>query len=406
MDSGEIKEAIGRLSPEARRELLEWLKQQHRPAWVKAIRLVERRWDSIPGLRRAVLGTLIGLIGFVAVETAIFDSGWYSKYLEPDSRAAQVEYNLFWLQRAVPPKVPDVLVVGDSRIAEGFSTRIAEAATGGRLHFINMGMPGASPRVIYYALRDAEKNRKRFSAIVIPLDRYSDRDEAGEVENNPTDLSFLAGRLRLSDCWDYSRTYTNSEMRRDVLTECLIRGLAFRPDVQAFLANIPERLKRAKDWRNNGAGYVAGYGGKPEDLRGLTLDATTETIHFPPGVKDWQIGSVRAILLPSQAPQTGALTAYRRRWIGGILDLYKNSATRIIFFQLPNAPLPLPEPVQPARFIDSVKARPRLTVLPVDLFRHLQKPEWFADGLHLNGTGRRLFSVELANAVAPIVEAK
>jgi hypothetical protein len=80
-------------------------------------------------------------------------------------------------------------------------------------------------------------------------------------------------------------------MRRGMLEGCLIRGLALREDVLDFLSNIPKRLKHAKDWRNNGAEYLDMYTGKPEDLRGLTFDAATATIHFPPGVRDWQVSA-------------------------------------------------------------------------------------------------------------------
>jgi hypothetical protein len=391
VDPREIKEAISALAPEQRRELRAWMNKQSR------IRVP-------PSLPRAVAGMLIGLIGFAVVESLIFQSGWYNKYLEPHSTAGQVEYNLFWLQRALPPKTPDVLVVGDSRIVEGFSSRTANAAAGGKAHFVNFGMPGTTPRVWYYALRDIDKNRNRFSAIVIEFNRYSDLDSADDLRNRATDLNYLAGRLRWSDCREFSLSYAKTEMRRGMLAGCLIRGLALREDVLDFLSNIPKRLKHAKDWRNNGVEYLDMYTGKPEDLRGLTFEAATATIHFPPGVRDWQVSAARITLTPYVVPQTGALTAYRRRWIGGILDLYKNSATRIIFTQLPYMPLPLPDPAEPARFIDSVKARPRLTILPADTFHHLQKPEWFADGLHLNGTGRQLFSEELAKVVAPMVE--
>ena len=298
MEPREIKEAIDALSPEQRRELLAWMKKQ------KRVRVP-------PTLPRALAGMLIGLILFALIEGAIFHSGWYNKYLEPNSMAGRVEYHLFWLRRiGPPPKVPDVLVVGDSRIAEGFSPPVGSAAVGGQVHFVNFGMPGATPRVWYYALRDADKDRNRFSAIVIAIDRYSDLDN-NEPQNFTTDFNFLAGRLRWSDCPGFSLSFSSPVVGLGVLEECLIRGLALRPDVLEFLSNIPDRLKRTKDWRNNGPVYVEGYPGKPEEMTGLTFDAATRTIHFPPGLKDWQISSARGTLTPYTWAQTGALTAYR-----------------------------------------------------------------------------------------------
>jgi len=387
----EIKTAIEGLSDRDRRELTEWLRTKNR---------VSRQRHS--SLTRAVAASIAMLLAYVCVEALIFHSGWYNKYLEPDSTTGQLEYNLFWLRRMYPSKVPDVLVVGDSRIAEGFSTRAAGNSVGGRLHFVNFGMPGATPRVWYYAVRDMEKDRNRFSAIVIAFDRYSDRDGA-DVRNNETDLNYLAGRLTLGDCWDFVASFADSKARRDVLPGCLFRGIPLRRDVRSFLSDIPARRKRTKDWRDNGAGYIAAYEGKPETLAGLSFDPATRTIGFPPGLKDWQISTVRANLLAGDEPQTGALTAYRRQWIGGILDLYRNSATRIVFMQIPNAPVALPEPNEPARFVESVRNRERLSVLPADTFRNLQRPELFADGLHLNRQGRQLFSDALAKDLEPLL---
>ena len=385
-----IKDAIEGLSARERDDLLAWLRRRNRTPRTK-----------VSSLRSAVVATAAIFLIYFVVEGLIF-RGWYRKYLEPDSTTGQVEYNMFWLRRMQPSKVPDVLVVGDSRVAEGLSTRAAADAVGGRLHFVNFGMPGTTPRVWYYTVRDMEKDRNRFSAIVIAFDRYSDRDGA-DVRNNQTDLNYLAARLSLADCPEFLSSFVDPVVRRNTLPGCLFRGIPLRSDVRRFLTDIPDRLKRTKDWRDNGAGYIAGYGGKPETLAGLTFDPVTRTIGFPPGLKDWQISTVKTYLLGDDAPQTGALTKYRSRWIGGILDLYKNSATRIVFMQIPNAPVPLAEPREPARFVDAVRGRDRLSVLPADAFRSLQRPELFADGLHLNSEGRQLFSAALAKDLEPLL---
>jgi hypothetical protein len=347
-----------------------------------------------------VLWTLAALAAYFAVEGAIFRGGWYNDFIEPNSTAGEVEYHLLWLRRAAPAKVPEVLVVGDSRIAEGFSSRTAEAEVHGRLHFTNFGLPGSAPRVWYYTLRDADPNRNRFSAIVIALDHYSDVDWGEDMQNRREDLNYLAGRLKLSDCYAFARSFSDRKMRRGVLTDCYLRGETFRSDLLAFLANIPDRLARARDWRDKGAGYIDGYGGKPEDLTGLTADFEKRTIHFPPELKDWQTNTVRNTVLPETFPQTGALTKYRTLWLGKILDLYRDSSTKIVFIQIPRAPLPIPDATVPARFLNSVRGRRGVEALPADTFKGLERPELFADGLHLNRAGRPLFSTILARKIS------
>jgi hypothetical protein len=342
---------------------------------------------------------------YFATERTIFRGSWYRERLEPNSTTGQVEYHLYWLKHAAPEKVkvPEVLVVGDSRIAEGFAARTAASAVQGRLHFTNFGIPGSAPRVWYYVLRDADPDRNRFAAIAIALDHYSDDDGGDDQSNRRPDLNYLASRLKISDCSDFARSYSDRTMRRGVLTDCLFPGVSMRADVLAFLSDIPDRLARAQDWREHGAGYVDGYGGKPEELTGLTVDRASRSIHFPPGLQDWQTTTIQQTIFPDPTPQTGALTRYRLRWLGRILDLYKRSKTEIVFFQIPRAPWPGTESKGPKRFLDSVAGRPNLAVLPMDTFEGLERPETFADGLHLNRKGRPVFSTLLGEKIGEVV---
>jgi len=201
MDLEEIQRAIELLPPDRQRALanrigkrLAWRAREKR---VRKARFVNRRlFYKSP----ALLWTVVSLLAFLIAEGAIFRLGWYNKYLEPDSSAGMVESYLFWLSHSHPVKVPQVMVIGDSRIAEGFSGPIAEKAAGNRIHFWNFGIGGISPRVWYYMLRDGDPTRRRFSAIVMALDRYTDEDGWDSWSDRTIDLNFVIGRLRLIDC--------------------------------------------------------------------------------------------------------------------------------------------------------------------------------------------------------------
>jgi hypothetical protein len=374
VDAREIRQAIEGL-PEAERESLRrWLTEQDRQARAAA---------SQTSLKSAVLASVAAVALFLAIDSAVFRSGWYSRFLEPNSAAGQVEYRLGWLRQTPPAPVPEVVVFGDSRIAEGFSPPTAAAAVKGRLHFINWGMPGSVPRVWYYLLRDADPQRNRFSRIVIAFDRYSDEDHDEDPRNWRPDLNFLAGRLRLSDCPDFAQSFTDDGVRQSALAGCLVKGVAYRSDVQAFLTDIPGRLAHAGDWRAHGAEYIEGYGGREQSLAGMTADLADRRIDFPPGATEEQRSSVRRTVLPEAYPQSGAVTTYRKQWLGAMLDLYRNSSTRFVFLQIPRA-------------LESVRRNPKLTILPEDLFKDLERPDVFFDGLHLNRAGREIFSARLA----------
>ncbi len=97
--------------------------------------------------------------------------------------------------------------------------------------------------------------------------------------------------------------------------------------------------------------------------------------------------------MPAPAPQTGETTRYRELWLGRILDLYKDSPTQIIFFELPRAPLPRPEEPRARAFLQSrAEAAAALRRCPKARFAIWRRPEVFFDGLHLNRVGRGIFS--------------
>ena len=138
-------------------------------------------------MARGALWVALSLSFLFAADGLLFRTGQYSQYLEPDSSAGTLESTLYWLRNTKPAQVPEVLVIGDSRVAEGFSALVAAAAVNQRLYFWNFGVPGTTPRVWYYTLRDADPTRRRFAAIVFALDGYSDADWWLGFEDRTTD---------------------------------------------------------------------------------------------------------------------------------------------------------------------------------------------------------------------------
>jgi hypothetical protein len=404
MDLEEIRKVLETLPWDQQKALAAWLRE-------KAARKAREEKDCKARTRDqkvffrspALLWTVASLLLFLTIESLVFRVGWYSKYMEPDSSAGSVETYLHWLKRFPHGNAPEVMVMGDSRIAEGLSARQAGAAVGNRIRFWNFGIGGTSPRVWYYMLRDADPTRSRFAAIVLPLDEYSDEDSWDSPEDRLIDLNFVIGRLRVTDCADFASSMKSSEFKARALSGCLFKGITLRRDAQEFLQHVPDRIKRTKDFRINGLSYLDDYGGSNDDLRGLSADFVHRTIHFPPGLSTQRHTSIQDMVMRVPAPQTGEKTRYRELWLGRILDLYEDSPTRIIFLELPRAPVPRPESQQPARFLRSALGRPHVSALPSGMFRDLERPEVFFDGLHLNKTGRTLFSERLAGQVAPVI---
>ncbi len=358
------------------------------------------------GVRLAHLKTVawvgVSLLSFVLVEALLFRSGWYDRFLEPNSSAGNVESHLYWMRQYSPSHAGEVLVVGDSRVAEGFSQKIANQDTlvNGREYFWNGGLAGTTPRVWYYFLRDADPSRQRFRAIVIGLDHYSDQDSYDPLADRLIDLNFVVSRLGIVDVWPFASSMNDPAKVRLALSQGLLKGTVFRRDVQVFLENIPDRLKNIKILRTEGFRLQYEYGGKQEDLDGLTLDRSSHELYFPARLTGSQRQSIKVTVTPGLPAQNGEMTRYRKLWLGRILELYRYSGTRIFFVELPRAPLHPVYSDAPMDFVEWAGQQTRVTVVDKETFRDLEQPIYFGDGLHLNHLGRGEFSVRMARILA------
>jgi hypothetical protein len=376
MDRGEIERAIENLPADAERALHTWMARRAR---VRKAEVREQRRQARAQrttLRGAVLWSLLALTCFFGVEGAVFHSGFYSHWLEPNSSAGFFEGQMTWLADTPPGPRPEIFVVGDSRMAEGFSARVGVAAVATRYAFWNLGVPGSSPRSWYYMLRDAVRIHGFPAAVAIAIDRYPDTDADEAPQSRLADLNYLTGRLRLTDCLDFAASMESSKIWMQAMSGCLFRGVPLRQDLYDLLRHWSERIRAARDFRIHGHGYIDGYEGKSENMTGLRVDFAKREIQFPAGASTEQKDTARATLLPHAAPQTGALYRYRQQWLGRIIELFRGSKTRVIFFEIPRSPLPLPDAPQPARFIHEAARWPEVAVLPLNTFRDLERPEF------------------------------
>ena len=111
----------------------------------------------------------LGIAAFLCVDGAIFHSGLYVSILAPSSYAGRVSRITQAEKERAPSGLKEVLVLGDSRIAEGFSTTLAnELGSPAGLKFVSLAEPAASANTWYYMVREVDPTTRRYSAIVIP----------------------------------------------------------------------------------------------------------------------------------------------------------------------------------------------------------------------------------------------
>lgn len=350
------------------------------------------------------MGVCAGILLYIIAEHAIFSSGWYLQFLDPDSLAGRVQLTLQIEASRLRLPTPEIAVIGNSMLAEGFSAKVADAEAAGRARFANLSVPASTPRSWYYQLRAADPDARRYRAVVLQTEEYSDEDGFAPMADWIADEHIIDGLLSPADALDFALSFHDSRLRFEALRGALLKGYIFKSDLQAFLEEPSKRLERVAQFEKGYAQSIYDYEGHKESLAGLSVDWAHDTIRFPPGVPDDVQARVKSTLLRKRAPLTGMQAVYRQRWFGRILDHYRSKNTRIIFIRVPRGPsvnASFDAPNEPST-IRASAARSTVTVLPAATFQSLECPENFWDDVHMNTAGRTQFSRMLARAVAPL----
>jgi hypothetical protein len=345
---------------------------------------------------------LISTVSFVILEGLVFHTGFYAGFLEPNSSTGIFENTLRDEQIRHPLGPDEILVTGDSRIAEGFSAKVANAVRIDHpYYFANVAIPAATPRCQYYLLRDLDPSRKRYRAIILSVDGYEDIDEAEDLADRLLDLHYCAVRLRYSDTIEFASSFTTPHRRMEAFRGSLFKGLVFQTDMLALFEHRRKRLSDVAIRREQGWNWGNDYTGHEEDLAGIQVNWDEKTIRFPDAIPASKRDSIRDRLFGPIAPQSGRLGQYRRLWFGRILDLYSNSGTQIVFLALPRGPFvpPVARIQSPSHTIRDLGQTRRVILLPENLFASLEDGGFYFDSLHLNARGRVEFSTMLAHAL-------
>jgi hypothetical protein len=366
--------------------------------------------SSSTTLRRALDRRALGKILWLAIssvfvlfilDAATFRTGFYARYLEPASYAGNFEFVLTAGKEKQFKRPHHVLVLGDSQIGEGFSAQVAdEAGAHEGWEFFNAAVGGASMRCWYYMVRDLDPNRTRFDVIVLPLRGYADLDY-GEILADRDDLRWVIARIRLADIAAFSNSFLTPLIKLQVLRETLFKGLVYRRDLRELLRDPAARMQHVNDCRAACADSLYGYPGRMENLSGLWMDWKTNTLHFPEGVSPQVRAEMKRHGNYNQWSVRGFERAYRKLWLGRIIERYRGTRAKIAIVSLPYRPFPIPFswPTDSNSFARQASGNSQVTILDEHLFEDLERPEFFFDVFHMNRTGRVSFSSRLANAL-------
>src|SRR6185437_1686906 len=148
-----------------------------------------------------------------------------------------------------------------------------------------------------------------------------------------------------------------------VLRDALFLSVTYQRDFQQFFEHPIRRLQRVKEFREHGAQARYDYGGMDASLAGLAVDWATERVTFSPDMRPPLSEAEQreyASLFFRRPPQTGRNRTFETRWLGALVDLYRNSKTKIILFQAPRSPSPRPLPLAHFQWtiVDELQKRP------------------------------------------------
>jgi hypothetical protein len=285
----------------------------------------------------------------------------------------------------------EVLVLGDSRIAEGFSALAAnELCPQEGFKFLKLAEVGSTVEIWYYMLRDVDPTARRYSAIVIPYD-YPYEEARGEQVYK---VSMAGPLLRYGDCFDFASAFVRWSDRFKAFTACILRGAAFQNDVVDLLEHPIERIKSIEQVLPRKLHFQAVYKGRDDDIVGTSYDPKTGRLTFPPRLTEIQRESIRrSVATPSQL-EAQHILKLQRDWIQRILNRYSNSPTAIVLVPAPRGPFGgLLGVSMDYRTVLPGGVTPRAVLpLPEQAFHCLEKPEYYADGYHLNSKGRQKFT--------------
>src|SRR5438477_6684278 len=337
---------------------------------------------------------LLGITAVVCPVGIISHSVLYVSILAPDSYAGRLEV-LTRAERQRPASgLKEVLVLGDSRMAEGFSTTVAdELGSAAGFKFLNLTEPASTVSSWYYMLREVDPAARRYSAIVVPYGIGYEPSTADLLR-----ISMAAPLLRYGDCFNFASGFQRWSGRFRAFTACILRGSAYQSDVADLLEHPIARIRSVQQEAERMQSRAA-YKGRDYDLVGTSYDPTTGQVTFAPKLTEAQRQAVRKSLIQPSQSDTEYSLKLQREWIPRILNRYSNSSTAIVLTPVPRGPFAQLPGFSKAfhSILPSGVIRRTAFSLPEETFDSLEKPEYYFDAFHLNAKGRQRFTETLVS---------
>jgi hypothetical protein len=351
--------------------------------------------------RRPLLLVVLSLVVFLVLDNAIFRTGLYAKVSSSKSVAGHFAAVVRWQIAAPPSAKRDVLVLGHSKIEAAFSGKVFEQEyPDSHLRLVFGSSGGTTEKMWFYLLRHIDPDRRRYAAIVVPVDVYQTPAMAFDADNQIDVAQCLAPMLTPTEWVDLIGTYDDPTVRSRVILGAAVSSHLYALDLQDLLLHPVDRWRGLEWERESSPTYLYNWDGYDGDLETLEIDrASGKILHAPPHLDAFRIRETEARF---EAPPVDAMQwtmryhAFRREWFTRILDYYAGSETKLIFVQVPRWPflMPVLTPLPDAPNLrDFIKPSKNVIVRPEEEFEDLEDPYYFYDVLHVNYRAREEFTI-------------
>jgi hypothetical protein len=348
----------------------------------------------------------LAVSGATALDALVFRTPWYVSNLKSDSSTGLFELVLARERDAQKRNGGNMVVtLGDSRFA--YAPRLSNEVAGQTGYvFRHAGVAGSDARAWYYMMRDLDPTRRRYRAVVIGMNDYDDEDEFYNPNDDIRALHYVIARLRLQDVIEFARSFDSPALRWEVFRDGIWKGIIFQADLLDFLSHPKLRIAEAAFDHHGFEEWTYGYVETDRSMAGLAIDWKTMKATMPPNLDEDQQGTVRNALLRDAAPQTGQVAAFRRHWLGKMIDLYRGSPTKVIFLRLARGPVVRPDSLvhKLSSSVRELAARPNVMLVPEHAFDSLEHPQLFKDAIHLNREGIARFSPMMAVEIGHLLD--
>jgi len=339
-------------------------------------------------------------------DAAVIRTGYWLKYIEPESIAGTVQLNRKVVAQRFDPSRSNIIVVGDSQVGEGFSAKLAnEVAHGTKLNFIGCGISGSTPRVWRYFLREVDPQRNKFKAIVLMANAISDEDIVEDFENYRLDLNYCLPLLSWCDWQTFPQSFPDPALRQRA-RRSIAFPLAFaQSDLRELFRHPILRARKVSLWQSGYPTWIYDYPARPESLPSLVLDGS------PAQPRSWDLvpeslrprlqGYFAQAAVNYPHPPRAAVSAYRRKWYGEIARDYLSTGIPVYVFLMPRGPYhtQLKAPPVLAGALAELASKGAIRFLNPERFGQLEVASNFFDQLHLNAIGRAKLTDLLAREV-------